>query len=223
MTSETPSGKARPRVACLHVHHGNIPYLDEALAALQADAVHYVDPGLLARLTGDDAFSDADSRTRAVEQLAWMAAAGADALVVTCTAYAALVPADPGLDVPVLVVDEPLFAEICATDAPRRLFFTNPSTVHPTMARLREFAVARGIEPDFTVELIADAFDLFVAGRASDHDALLVQSLTNLTRQQPEGSSFAMQLSMTAAARTVGAIANPLDSLARALRETLGD
>ncbi|AWB88585.1 hypothetical protein [Homoserinimonas hongtaonis] len=216
------STPTRQRVACIHVHHGNIAYLDEVLAALDADGVHYVDPGLLARLTRDDSFSDADGRSRTVEQLAWMAAAGADALVVTCTAYAALVPAEPNLAMPVLVVDEPLFESICASARPRRLFFTNPSTVEPTITRLRDYAAARGVDCDFTVELIPEAFELFVAGRAADHDALLASSLESLTRADAGGSAFAMQLSMTTAARRVAGMANPLDSLARALAQTLG-
>lgn len=226
MTAESPEPQgtlAHKRVACLHVHHGNIPYLDEALASLGAVGVHYVDPGLLARITGDATFSDADGRTRAADQLVWMAAAGADALVVTCTAYAALVEADLQIGVPVLVIDEPLFEQICSADAPRRLFFTNPATVEPTMARLNEFAAARGVTTEFEAELIPDAFELFVSGRPAEHDDLLADRLASHAGAGTAGSSFAMQLSMTAAARRVGGIANPLDSLTRALRRSLGD
>lgn len=217
----TATGTAR-RIACLHAHHSNIGYLDEALAGLEVQVTHFVDPGLLARLAGDGVFTEADARARVIAQLEWMAHSGADTLVVTCTAYGAALPPRSGLDVPVVVVDEPLFAEICDAPAPRRLFFTNPGTVDGTMLRLREFAAARGVAFEFEVELVPNVFELLLRGQREQHDDLLADYLARSIAEHPGFSNFAMQLSMTAAARRVGSITEPLASLTRALPAALG-
>lgn len=223
-----PAPTTKARVGCLHAHHGNIAYLDEALAPFAAEAAHFVDPALVRRIAVDAAFSDDDARRRVLEQLGWMTASGLDGIVVTCTAYAAALPDGP-LDrsIPVLTIDEPFFAEVCRQLAPQAIVFTNPGTVDGTLRRLRAFAARHHQPLDLRVEMIPDAFDLFMADRQAESTARVVARLGDLAASFSFGSVSAAQLSMTTAARTVAAaqgcrIGNPLDALSGALAERLG-
>lgn len=216
-------------VACLHAHHGNIAYLDTALAQFAVDVAHFVDPALVRRIADDSGFSEAAAGERVREQLRWMAEGGAGGIIVTCTAYVAAMPNLPiaGVDVPVLAIDEPFFAAVCRAPGPQAIVFTNPGTVDGTMRRLTAYAAAHGAMIEPRVELIAGAFDLFMSGRQAEHDAFLAGRLATVAGNASDGSVFAAQLSMTTAARMAeaagsGAIANPLDALSAAVAGRLG-
>ncbi len=219
----------RKHIACLHAHHGNIAYLDETLAPFQADVSHFVDPALVRRIGTDPGFGEEDAGNRVAAQLRWMAESGVDGIVVTCTAYVAATPPGPmlGVDVPILPIDEPFFAAVCRSEGPRAILFTNPGTVDGTMRRLNAYAAERGVTIDPTVDIIPDAFELFMAGRQAEHDAVLAERLTVISKDGRFKSVFAAQLSMTNAARSVvagghGDVHNPLDALSAEVGGRLG-
>jgi len=215
---------ASKRIACLHAHHGNIAYLDEALAPFQVDVSHFVDPALVRRIASDPGFSEEHAGNRVTTQLRWMADSAVDGIVVTCTAYVAATPPGPvaGVDIPILPIDEPFFAAVCRSEGPRAILFTNPGTVDGTMRRLHAYAAEHDVVIDPTVDIIDGAFDLFMAGRQAEHDTFLAARLTLIAKDGRFGSVFAAQLSMTTAARSVaagghGEVHNPLDALSAAV------
>ncbi len=214
------------RIGCLHAHHGNIAYLEEALAPYAVVVSHFVDPALVRRIANDADFSPADAERRVRGQIAWMAESGLDGIIVTCTAYAAALPEEPidGVAAPIITIDEPLFAAICQSAGPQAILFTNPGTVEGTMRRLMHHAATIGATIEPHVELIPDVFDLFMAGRQVDHDGMLAERLGAIAADGQYGAVFAAQLSMTTAARRVDAqghrkIGNPLDALAASVAE----
>lgn len=193
-----------PVIACLHAHHSNIAFLDAALGAQGFAATHYVDPGTVHRLTTDPGLSRAEAAARLQDQLSWMAACGADGILVTCTNYAAVVSgAEPPLDVPVVHIDEPLLAALCEREEPQVLLFTNAATVSGTMERLAQYAAARGRRIDVRPELIDGAFALVLQGRAEEYRELVIDRLKALLAADPACPVWVGQLSMTEAARSV--------------------
>jgi hypothetical protein len=219
----------KKRIGCLHAHHGNIGYLDDLLGGYEVDASHFVDPALVRRIGVDPGFSAARAQQRVRDQLAWMAESGVDGIVITCTAYSAAMPpeADLGLSVPVITIDEPFFAAVCQADGPQTILFTNPGTVAGTMGRLAAYAETVPVSLSASSELIPDAFDLFMAGRQAEHDALLNARLAEWLQRGTSGTLFAGQLSMSAAARRAGdatgkALTTPLDTLDAAIVRRVG-
>ncbi|MDC0701743.1 hypothetical protein POF52_04755 [Priestia sp. AB] len=53
------------KIACLHAHHSNISYIEKALPF--ANCMHFVDPGLVHRVTADPKFA-AESAAAKVEK-----------------------------------------------------------------------------------------------------------------------------------------------------------
>lgn len=215
----------RHRLACLHAHHANAAPLDGLFPPDAVEVVHYVDPGLVRRMAADPAFDAAARRGRVADQLAWIAAAGCDAIVVTCTAYSALAePATGGSSVPVVTIDEPLFAALAAAPGPLAIAFTNPGTVEPTMGRLRAALGDRAEEAE--PRLIPDAFDLFMAGQEAAYAERVAAGLVEIARSAGDGTVVAAQLSMAPAARRAAdaagiPILTPLEPLAARLTDAL--
>lgn len=218
--------RGHPVLGCLHGHHANIAPLDGVFPQGAVEVVHYVDPGLLRRQAADPVFPEREQRARVRGELAWIAAGGCDAVVVTCTAYAAL--ADDGVGsplVPVVTIDGPLFADLARRDGPVALVFTNPGTVAPTIARLRSAIgpAAVGVDP----VLISDAFDLVMRGRTADYADRVAAGLDDLVRSGRYRVVVAAQLSMAEPARrvppSVGVeVLTPLEPLAARLAALLG-
>ncbi|WP_445678084.1 hypothetical protein [Psychrobacillus sp. FSL H8-0484] len=62
------------RLACLHAHHSNIANIETALLApFDIELVHFVDPGLMNRVTHDDGFEQVNAEHKVKEQMEWMA------------------------------------------------------------------------------------------------------------------------------------------------------
>lgn len=219
----------RARIACLHAHHGNIGYIDLLLAPYRAEAAHFVDPALVRRIGVDHHFSAEQAADRVRGQLRWIAESDVDGIIVTCTAYAASMPllGIAGITIPIVTIDEPFFAAISRAPNPQRILFTNAGTVEGTTRRLAEYADRHGARIAPRADLIPGAFDLFMAGRQNEHDALLTDRLLERARTLTDGSLFAGQLSMAASAREAARrsgvrILSPLDTLESALVTEFG-
>jgi hypothetical protein len=217
------------RIGCLHAHHGNIGYLDGLLGGYEAEASHFVDPALVRRIGVDPDFSASRAQQRVRSQLEWMAESGVDGIVITCTAYSAAMPpeADLGLPIPVVTIDEPFFAAVSQAAGPQTIMFTNPGTVAGTMGRLAAYAETVPVSLSAQSELIPEAFDLFMAGRQAEHDELLMARLAEWLRRDTNGTLFAGQLSMSAAAQQAGdatgkSLTTPLDTLEAAIVQRVG-
>ncbi|KAF6627686.1 hypothetical protein H6F38_21360 [Paenibacillus sp. EKM208P] len=221
----------KQRVGCLHAHHSNIAYVERAFASYEVELVHFVDPGLMRRVSLDPNFSAADASRKVEEQLKWIAQSDIDIILITCTNYIVLAEkAQLTLSTPVIALDEPFFHEICDDLLPRTLVFTNPATVEGTMKRLYHTATLLG-KPDISsmieVKVVEDAFELIMQGREDEYKELLVRSLYELREADPSRELVVAQLSMVDAAlqvelETGQTIGNPLRSLSNSIEDLLG-
>jgi len=201
------------------MHHSNIPYIDDIVAPDRVDLLHFVDPGLMRRNGSDPDFSSDQAEQQVRRQLAWMAACGLDAILITCTNYIAMLPDEPlDLTIPVIKIDEPFFADLLRQPSPHLLLFTNPATVEGTMRRFHDYAHRAGHQPQVETDIMPGTFELVMAGKTEAYAAAVAGQLRDLVRSGRYESISVGQLSMAESALRVTAetqvpIGNPLDSL----------
>src|SRR5699024_179254 len=76
--------------------------------------------------------------------------------------------------VPILKIDDPLYAEAARTSGKVGLICTTPSTVEPSQALLQAHARATGQSVTARCVLEPEAFKALVGGDRERHDALIV-------------------------------------------------
>ena len=209
----------KTRLGCLHMHHSNIPYIDDIVAADRVELLHFVDPGLMRRIGSDPSFSSGQAEQQVRRQLDWMADCGLDAILITCTNYIAMLPDEPlELAIPVIKIDEPFFADLLRQPSPHLLLFTNPATVDGTMRRFHDYADRAGHQPQVEAEVVPGTFELVMAGKTEEYAAAVAGQLRKLVQSGRYEAISVGQLSMAESALRVTAetgvpIGNPLDSL----------
>ncbi|MEK0315523.1 aspartate/glutamate racemase family protein [Cohnella sp. 56] len=212
-------------IACLHAHESNIGYIGGLNVPEGVTWTHYVDPGLIARMAADASFIDEQAKAHVAWQLDWMASAGADAILITCTNYIALLEEERlRIKLPILKIDEPFFAEISRCAGPQMLLFTNPATVEGTSGRLRAYAASQGYaQPQIETAVLPEAFELVMRGDKEASVKLVRQALDRLLDADPARPVSVAQLSMVDAARLTGSargvtIGHPLRPLEKAVQ-----
>jgi hypothetical protein len=209
----------KTRLGCLHMHHSNIAYVDGIVDAERVEALHFVDPGLMRRITSEPGFTADEAREQVRRQLAWMASCGLDAILITCTNYIAMLPDEPlDLAMPVIKIDEPFFAHLLDQPVPHLLVFTNPATVPGTMSRFRQFAARANRDAEIDVEVIEGTFELLMAGKTAEYAEAVAARLREIAGSGRHRSLSVGQLSLADAALAVSRetgqeIGNPLTSL----------
>jgi Asp/Glu/hydantoin racemase len=115
---------------------------------------------------------------RLVDQIASAEAAGADAVLVTCSSIGPGVTLAQRLfDIPVLRIDEAM-AEVAVRQARTiGVLATLRSTLDPTTALLREKAVEAGRKVELVECLCEEAFPAVMAGDTETHDRILRKAL----------------------------------------------
>jgi len=208
------------RIACLHGHFSNISLLADAFASIEMDMVHYVDPGLLLNSEGKNALMKEQSQAKLVEQLNWMKTSDPDAMVITCTQYAACLTdeVEAASSSPIFTIDKPFFHEVTHCSEPQILLFSNPATVEPTMTRLREYAQSRGLDPRIEVNVMQGAFALLMENKQDAYREAVKNELHRLSAGKHHASLSVAQLSMAPVAHqftqeTGIAVSHPLLSL----------
>ncbi|NOU96442.1 hypothetical protein GC093_24965 [Paenibacillus sp. LMG 31456] len=207
------------RIGCYHAHYSNIDYIQQALEPYDTELIHFVDPGL-DRLKGDADFSTERGQRKIADMLGWIASSHVDAILVTCTYFTANLTEEleRTLPVPVIKIDDPMLAQICTSDEPQLLVFTNPATVEGTMSRVQRYAQRVGKAPQVHIHLLDNAFQLIMMGKRRAYTELVSTGLERLVVQYPQHQLWAIQLSMLPAAVQVSLagnirIGNPLDAL----------
>jgi glutamate racemase len=203
------------RIGCLHAHYSNIDNIEKALSPYDIECIHFVDPGLMHRVTSDENFHLADAENKVKEQIEWIAQCNVDAILLTCTNYIAILQEDLlSVSVPIIKIDEPYFASICQVKETQLILFTNPATVEGTIDRLNHYAHSHQISIDFDVMVIDNTFDIFMKGNKEEYDQAITKFLDQIVKKEKRVISVA-QLSMVDAARKVEdrLIINPLDTL----------
>lgn len=222
----------RLNIACLHAHESNIGYIGGLRVPEGVTWTHYVDPGLIARRAADASFNEEQAKAHVARQLDWMAAAGADAILITCTNYIALLEEERlKVKLPMLKIDEPFFAELCRHTEPQTVLFTNPATVEGTLRRLYEYA-ERGqlARPQLETAVLPEAFELVMRGDKEASGALVRRELDRRLDVDPARPVSVAQLSMVDAARltasargvTIGHPLRPLEKAVQALARAHG-
>lgn len=216
------------KLACLHAHYSNISYIEQAFASEEVELVHYVDPGLMGRLSSTNSgFDETKARAKVAEQMEWIAGTQVDAILITCTNYIALLDEEQlKTDIPIIKIDEPFFAVICSSSESQTVLFTNPATVAGTMSRLDAFAEERGISlGPIEVEVVPNTFELIMQGKKEAYMSELTDSIRAFFAEKGVHARLSVaQLSMVDAAelveRELGVqIVNPLRTLAAAWQE----
>ena len=207
----------------MHVHHSNIHYIDQAFSTYDVELVHFVDPGLMRRLTFDSTFSKEAAAKKITEQIDWMESGQVDGILLTCTNYIALLQ-DERLTtrIPIFKIDEPFFETICRVTEPQTIFFSNPGTVKGTMDRLHHYAAAKKKQLNINVIVIEDTFEFMMNGQTDLYNKKIAEYIKLYSQKNNDVLSVG-QLSMyDASKQTQLAILNPLDSLVPPIVEALG-
>lgn len=209
--------KLRKRLGCLHAHYSNIEYIENALAPFDIELVHFVDPGLMDRLTSNKKFQGVDAQHKVKAQIEWIAQSNVDAILITCTNYIAILQeVQLSISVPVIKMDEPFFDYLCNIQQPQTILFTNPATVDGTMERLQQFADTYQKSLNIEVVVLNNTFELIMQGRKEEYNQEVSMFLEQLINDDKIIS--VAQLSMVEAAqlvetKTAKSIMNPLKTL----------
>ncbi|MFM1650515.1 hypothetical protein ACI7RC_00275 [Brevibacillus sp. B_LB10_24] len=196
-------------IGCFHAHYSNIVHVEHALAPYEVELVHFVDPGL-DRLKADADFTPQIAQKKVKDTLDWITACRADAILITCTYFSAMIEDNLFSSVPVIAIDDPLFHLICESDKPYILVFTNPETVDGTMNRLHLFSKRHGKAIQVQPFLLENTFELIMRGRQKEYTEKVAAELERLTAIHPDKAISAAQLSMAPAAEIVEAKTGPL-------------
>jgi Asp/Glu/hydantoin racemase len=120
--------------------------------------------------------------TRRIVTLSQLAAdAGAQLIVFTCSSTSpAIDTARQVVGVPILKIDDPLYASVCSSPGRVGLICTTASTVAPSQALLAAHAQNAGREIMAETTLCAAAFDALSKGQRDLHDRLVSEAAAEL-------------------------------------------
>lgn len=57
----------KKKMGCLHAHYSNIAYIENALSSDKLELVHFVDPGLMSRISSDTHFDVAQAKQKVLD------------------------------------------------------------------------------------------------------------------------------------------------------------
>lgn len=206
----------KKKIGCLHAHYTNIKYIEAAFSKFDIEWLHFVEPGLMHRVSSDATFNNSDAQKRVKEQVEWIAECKVDAILITCTNYIAFLNEEQlSLPMPIIKIDEPYFEQICQLQQPQMILFTNPATVEGTIKRLNAHAEEYAAV-DFEVIIIDNAFELIMQGLGEKYNQEIMNFLYKFNNEERPMS--VAQLSMVEAAmsyelETGKAVLNPLHAL----------
>lgn len=209
----------KKKIACLHAHYSNIQYIQNALTSDELELVHFVDPGLMSRITSDKNFDEGQAKNKVIEQIEWISQANVEAILITCTNYIALLEENRlHTSIPIIKIDEPFFSSVCSITEPQVLLFTNPATVAGTMSRLNEFASIQDKPIHIEARVIENTFELIMQGKNEQYVEELSKYIKGIFASEKNKKISVAQLSMVESAVKVEQelnvkIGNPLDSL----------
>ncbi|HET6633582.1 MAG TPA: aspartate/glutamate racemase family protein [Streptomyces sp.] len=200
-----------PRVCLLHTVAA-LPAVFDPLLRDEAPGVrayHMVDESLLADTVAHGPLPRTTARL--ASHLAQAEAAGAEAVLVTCSSIGhAAEQARPLLGIPVLRVDEPMAREAVHTGSRVAVLATLHSTLGPTADLIRRQAEQAGTPLDLTVSTCDGAHEARVAGDQDTHDRLIAEEARRLAADNDV--LVLAQASMAAAVGTLppGALRAPV-------------
>jgi Asp/Glu/hydantoin racemase len=166
-------------LALFHTSPTLTPLFGELCARYMPEAAifHMVDESLIADTIREGRLRRVTIR-RLLAQIESAAAAGADAVLVTCSSIGPGVSiAQQLFDIPVIRVDEAMAEAAVRMGRRIGVMATLRTTLEPTIALLHEKAAEGGIEVEIVDSLAHGAFDAVLAGDTATHDRVLSQAL----------------------------------------------
>ncbi|SEB91899.1 hypothetical protein [Paenibacillus sp. GP183] len=210
----------KKKIGCLHAHYSNIEYIQNAITSDEFELIHFVDPGLMSRITTDNNFDEAKAKNKVIEQIEWISQANVDAILITCTNYIAMLEEDRlKTSIPIIKIDEPFFNYVWNITEPQILLFTNPATVEGTMRRLNELAIAHDkLISNIETRVIENTFELIMQGRKEQYVEEVSKYIKGVLASEKSKKISVAQLSMVKPADKVERelnvkIGNPLNPL----------
>jgi len=136
---------------------------------------HMLDESVLQDLLRD---GPSPAITRRIASLAMLAAdAGADLIVFTCSSTSPAIDVVRNLvPVPIVKIDDAMYAEAARSDGRVGLLCTARSTLEPSRSLLAEHVTAAGTRVEAEPLLVDGAFEALRAGRREEHDALVTRA-----------------------------------------------
>jgi Asp/Glu/hydantoin racemase len=169
-------------VAYIHTSHVLIPlFTDLSRRELpEVDQFHMVDESLIQNTIRARKLTKTTTR-RVLAMVQSARDGGADAVVVTCSSIGAAVSlARQIFDFPVIRVDEAMAEAAVRVGRRIGVAATLRTTLEPTVALLREKALAAQIEVEVMESVCEGAFEAVLAGDTATHDRLLAEALIKL-------------------------------------------
>ena len=144
-----------------------------------ADCFHMLDESVLQDLLRG---GPSPEITRRITVLATLAAdAGAQLIVFTCSSTSpAIDTARQLVSVPILKIDDPLYAQAASTPGRVGLICTTSSTVAPSQSLLAAHAREAGLKVEAESVLCAAAFEALTKGQRDVHDRLVTEAAESL-------------------------------------------
>lgn len=203
---------AGPRVCLLHTVAA-LPAVFDPLLSDEAPGVHayhMVDESLLADTVAHGPLPRTTARL--ASHLAQAEAAGAQAVLVTCSSIGpAAEAARPLLGIPVFRVDEPMAAQAVGTGPRIAVLATLDSTLQPTADLIRRQAEQSGTGIELTTSTCDGAYQARAAGDCAAHDRLIAEEARRLATRHDV--LVLAQASMAAAVGTLPPDALPVPVL----------
>ena len=145
----------------------------------EADCFHMLDESVLQDLIRHGPSAGSTRRIVALSQLA--ADAGAELIVFTCSSTSpAIDVARQMVNVPILKIDDPLYARVSRTPGRVGLICTTSSTVAPSQALLAAHARSAGLDIASESALCAAAFEALASGQRDLHDRLVRETAAEM-------------------------------------------
>ena len=141
------------------------------------------------------------------------ASAGATAVLVTCSSIGPAVTIAQSLfDIPVLRVDEAMAEEAIARGSRIGVLATLRTTLEPTIALVRDKAVAAGKQVTIVDHLCEGAFEAVLSGDTATHDAIVSAALRDLASQVDAVVLAQASMARVVASMPPGSLAAPVFS-----------
>ncbi|SOY46102.1 Asp/Glu/hydantoin racemase [Cupriavidus taiwanensis] len=143
---------------------------------------HMLDESVLQDLLRD---GHSPAITRRIVTLAMLAAdSGADMIVFTCSSTSpAIDTARKLVQVPIVKIDDAMYAEVARSHGRVGLLCTTRSTLEPSRSLLAEHVAATGTCVEAETVLVDGAFDALCAGKCEEHDTLVTESALALAQR----------------------------------------
>jgi Asp/Glu/hydantoin racemase len=168
-------------LALIHTSPTLTPMFSELCAKYlpETSIFHMVDESLIGDTIREGRLRRVTMR-RLLTMIESAAAAGADAVMVTCSSIGPGVKVAQQLfDIPVIRVDEAMAEEAVRMGRRIGVMATLRTTLEPTIALLREKSAEAGFEIEIVDSLADGAFAAVLAGDTATHDRVLSRALRN--------------------------------------------